>query len=384
MPNALDHAKLVGDMSLEDRPFDALDSLILTQIVYMPMEGWLDKGERCTLAQAWSLLRKHCDFETLDVFQQKRYLLTEACAGLARYKHWVVWNYVNQIDAQREMQFCAATFDLPCGISHISFRGTDLTIAGWKEDLNLSFMTVPAQLEAMRYITCTAQNSPNRLILGGHSKGGNLSVYAGACAPPQVQERISKIYSFDGPGLDAQTLRSEGYQRIRDRIESYIPQSSVVGMLLHYHPIYTVVKATALGILQHDAMTWQIKNGEFVILNDLDMSGKITDEALHAWLSGIKMDERKLLVETLYSIVGAAQSELVTDLVDDWRDNAAKMLEAIREIDPDVKKKVRTMIRSLFSTGASEVIRAILPHIAGLGKVERAGDVRDDEIVDGK
>ncbi|NLO85179.1 MAG: DUF2974 domain-containing protein [Clostridiales bacterium] len=377
MPTILDHAELVGNVSLTRRPFDALDSLILTQIVYMPMEGWMDHGERCTIAQAWTGLRKHCDYETLDVFQKKRYRLTEACAGLSRYAQWIVGDYVNQIDAQREMQFCAATFDLLNGTSHISFRGTDLTIAGWKEDLNLSFMIVPAQLEAVRYVERAAM-SGHQLMLGGHSKGGNLAVYASATVSVDVQEQIAQVYSFDGPGLDEETLGSDGYHRVTDRIESYIPQSSVVGMLLYYHPVYTVVRASALGILQHDAMTWQIEDGKFDTLDDLDMSGKITDEALHAWLGGIKMDERKLLVDTLYDVVGAAQSELVTDLVEDWLDSASKMLEAIRGIDPEVKRKVRKMIRSLFSTGASEVVRMILPGIAEIGRTEKTVPADDE------
>lgn len=139
-------------------------------------------------------------------------------------------------------------------------------------------------------------------------------------------------------------------------------------MLLHYHPVYTVVKSTALGILQHDAMTWQIEDGAFVTQNGLDMSGKITDEAIHAWLQGMDMERRRLLVDTLYQVVDAAQAELVTDLADDWRESAARILEAIRELDPKVKRDVRRMIHSLFSSGASEVVRQVLPNLAELAK----------------
>lgn len=368
MPNVQDHAIAVGAQSLNERPFDALDSLILTQLVYMPMEGKLDNGERCTVSEAWAFLKDNCDYNALDQFQQKRYRLTEVCAGLARYRGWSMHDYINHIDMEREVQFCACTYDLPDGTSYISFRGTDLSIAGWKEDLNMSFMTVPAQLEAVAYVESAAQSLNGELLLGGHSKGGNLAVYAGARVNDFSQGRIRRVYSFDGPGLDEQTLADEGYLRISERIESYIPQSSVVGMLLHYHPVYTVVKANSIGILQHDAMTWQVSNNDFVKLHDLDMGGKITDEAIHAWLAGMDMDDRQLLVNTLYQVVDAAQAELVTDLVEDWRDSAAKILEAIRELSPEIKKNVIRMIRTLFSTGASEVVRMVLPHAAALGK----------------
>lgn len=368
MANIQDHVRRTGGLPLGEKPFDALDGLILTQLVYMPMEGLMDdEAARPTVAQAWAFLKEHVDYEALDVFQQKRYRLFESCAGLERYAGWRMRDYVNEIDAQKEMQFCACTWELPDGRRYVAFRGTDLTIAGWKEDLNMSFMTVPSQQKAAAYVERAARKA-GALMLGGHSKGGNLAVYAGACAAEAAQRRIDRVYSFDGPGVDESTLHSEGYGRISPRIESYIPQSSVVGMLLHYHPVYTVVKSTALGILQHDAMTWQIEDGAFVTQNGLDMSGKITDEAIHAWLQGMDMERRRLLVDTLYQVVDAAQAELVTDLADDWRESAARILEAIRELDPKVKRDVRRMIHSLFSSGASEVVRQVLPNLAELAK----------------
>ena len=110
-------------------------------------------------------------------------------------------------------------------------------------------------------------------------------------------------------------------------------------------------------------MTWQVKDGDFVRLEGVDMTGKITDEATHAWLATMDMDERRLLVDTLYQVVDAAQGELVTDLITDWRDSAARMLDAIRDLDSGVKQSVRKMLRSLFSTGADEVVRIIVQNI---------------------
>lgn len=365
MPNIQDHAMAAGAQTLLERPFDALDGLILTQLVYMPMEGFMDGDERPTVAQAWAFLRDHVDVETLDQFQQKRYRLFEVCSRLTRYRDWTMRDYVNLIDTQREMQFCACTWELPDGMSFVAFRGTDLTIAGWKEDLNMSFMTVPSQVEAAAYVERAAARGA-QLCVAGHSKGGNLAVYAGSRAAEDTQARIQRVYSFDGPGLDEETLKSEGYRRVSGRIESYIPQSSVVGMLLHYHPVYTVVKSTALGILQHDAMTWQVEDGAFVTMAGLDMGGKITDEAIHTWLQGMDMERRRLLVDTLYQVVDAAQAELVTDLMEDWRESAARILEAIHGLDPNVRRDVRKMIRSLFSSGASEVVRQTLKHLADI------------------
>lgn len=374
MPNIQDHAISVGGLTLEERPFDELDALILTQIVYMPMEGFLDAGGRATIEDLWDFLQAEYPNSFTDPFQRKRYALTEACAGQPRYQNLQLHDYVNIIDTEREMQFAVCSVDLPSGYTVISFRGTDLSIVGWKEDLNMSFMTVPSQREAVEYVERIASQNGRGLYLSGHSKGGNLAVYAGANAGGDTRDRIRRVYCFDGPGMDEETLESLGYELVRDRIESYIPQSSVVGMLLNYHPVYTVVRSRSLGVLQHDAMTWQVEDGAFVTLKDIDLSGKLTDEAIHVWLKGMNMDDRRLLVDTLYQVVGGAQTETVSGLVKDWHESAVRMLEALRELPPKTRKSVRRMLGSLFSTGAAEAIRMILP-----GSLSRQDADREEE-----
>lgn len=368
MPNIQDHAMQVGTLDLSERAFDALDALVLTQLVYLPMEGHLPHGAVSTIEQGWNDLRDHVDPSSFDRFQKKRWKLFEVCAGLERYRHWEMCDYVNEIDVEREMQFCACTYRLPGGLSVIAYRGTDLTVVGWKEDLNMSFMTVPSQYEAAEYIRRAASRTGDALLLCGHSKGGNLSVYAAATTDPSTRERIRRVYTFDGPGVDDGTIFSRGYELVSARIESYLPESAVVGMLLSYHPVYTVVEAATLGILQHDVMTWQVRDGAFVTLAGVDATGRITDETMHAWLAAMDMDERRLLVDTLYQVVDASQAELVTDLATDWFDSAGRMLEAIRGLDPKVKKNVLRLLKTLFSTGASEVVKLVIGELMKLKK----------------
>lgn len=370
MPNVQDHAVAVGSLLLTDRPFDALDALIVSQWVYMPLEGFFAGDEQRSLSEAWQHVCAHVPYGGLDMFQKKRYRLMEACVGLPRYAAWKLSGYVDIIDDEREMQFCACTYHLPNGVRCIAFRGTDLHIVGWKEDLNMSFTTVPSQVEAMRYVERTAAQSPGELLVCGHSKGGNLAVYAGIHAAEGVQQRISRLYSYDGPGLDEASMHSEGHIRMAGRIESYLPQSSVVGMLLHYHPVYTVVKAQSLGILQHDAMTWQVVDGDFVRMAGVDLTGKLTDETVHAWLAEMDTEHRRLLVDTLYTVVDAAQADLITDLAADWKESALRILEAVHDLSPETKRSVGKMLRSLFSTGADEVLRIVT---AGFRNRDEAG-----------
>jgi len=345
------------------------------------MEGFLDGGQETTLAELWSYLRvAYPEGFPKDSFQRKRYALTEACAGQPRYSSWVLHHYINRVIPVQETQFAACCFDLPGDMVAVVFRGTDWSLAGWKEDFNMCYMTVPAQRSAVEYVKRIVRLSGRALVLCGHSKGGNLAVYAAASVDDAIQDHIRHIYNFDGPGVDEKTLHSPGYNLVRDRIQSYMPQSSVVGLMLHHHPVYTVVRSKSLGILQHDAMNWQVKDGSLVVMDGLDLAGRVTDETIHAWLADIDFDSRKLLVDTLYQVVAAAQVDTLSGLVEDWRDSAVKMLETLREMDPLVRKNVRHMLARLFSTGAAQVIRSILPQsllrpgTSGSGTTSRLAD----------
>jgi len=363
MPNIQDHAISIGAQPFEMRPFDEIDSLILTQIVYMPMEGALGQGESTTIANLWRFLRETYPGGFEDPFQQKRYMLTEACANQPRYQDLVIHSHCHQIDPGREMQFGVCAFNLPGNQTYIAFQGTDWSLVGWKEDLNMSFMTVPSQLEAVAYTERIAAETGNILLIGGHSKGGNLAVYAGARVNGATRDQIQRIYCFDGPGVDEKTLNSQAYGLISERIQSYLPQSCVVGVLLNYHPIYTVVLSDSRGILQHDAMTWQVENGAFLTLPDLDFGGKLADEAINLWLKSMDTETRRTLVQTLHQILETSQGESLDGLILHWYESALRILDAVRDLDTDTRKNMRYLFSSLFGASAISALRNLLPGI---------------------
>ncbi|NLI20612.1 MAG: DUF2974 domain-containing protein [Clostridiales bacterium] len=361
MPNLQHYVLELGHESFEDRTFGEADSLALTQIVYMPMEGHADGGEATTVGNLWAFLRERYPEGFGDPFQHKRYHLTEACAQAGRFFALPVLDYVNHVDARKETQFCACTFALPGGARYVAFRGTDLTLAGWKEDLNMSFMRVPAQARAVAYLKRAAEAFDGPLLLGGHSKGGHLSLYAAAHAPRAVQARIRSVYSFDGQGVDEQTLRSPGYARISGRVESFIPQSSVVGMLLCYHPTYHVVRSSALGLWQHDALTWQIRDARFERLEGLDLGTRLTDEALRQWIDGLSLSERRMLTDTVFRLIAAVDPETVDPLVQNLPGSTVKLIAAFRKLEPEARSELRRLLGELFASGANEAARMLLP-----------------------
>ncbi len=359
MPTLLEHVREQGQIPFAERPFDALDSLALTQIVYMPMEGLADGGAAATVAQLWAHLTAAYPNAFSDPFQRKRYHFTGACAQAARYAGLAVTGFVNHVDAAQETQFCAATFHLPDGARYVAYRGTDLTLAGWKEDLNMSFQPVPAQAEATAYMDTACGGGP--LLAGGHSKGGHLALYAAAHAAPQTQASLARVYSFDGPGVDEATLTGDSYARVSPLVESYIPQSSVVGMLLCYHPVFTVVRSSAIGLLQHDALTWQVHGGAFETVEGLDLGTRVTDEALRQWIDRLTADDRRFLSDTVFRIISTLDGETVDPLVQNLPGSTVKLFSAFRRLEPDTRARARRILGELFTSGASETVRLLLP-----------------------
>lgn len=361
MPNLADDVRATGHETLADRPFSATDSLALTQIIYMPMETLADGGHTTTVSALWTHLATHNPDGFADPFQQKRYHFTEVCAASARYQALRIADYGNHVDPRQETQFCAATFWLPDGQRYVAFRGTDLTLVGWKEDLNMSYMAVPAQREAVAYVRKAAEAFDGPLLLGGHSKGGHLALYAAAHQSPEVQARIRCVYSFDGPGVDEATLLGEGYGRISTAVESYLPQSSVVGMLLCYHPVFHVVRSTGIGLWQHDAFTWQVRDGAFLLLEELDLAARVADEALRQWIDRLTQEDRQFLTETVFRMIAALDTETIDPIVQDFALSTLKMFGAYRRLEPETRDKARRLLGELFSSGASEAVRQLLP-----------------------
>ena len=221
-------------------------------------------------------------------------------------------------------------------------------------------------------------------MMGGHSKGGHLALFAAASQSDAVRPRISRVYSFDGPGVDQQMLECEGYLDIRERVESYIPQSSVVGMLLCYHPVYRVVRSNTLGLLQHDALTWQVRDGAFETLAGLDLGTRLTDEALRLWIDNLTLDDRHLLTDAVFRIISSIDPETIDPLVQDPAGSSIRMLSAFRRLEPETRVRVRKMLGDLFASGANEAVRMLLPgafrHIAELPLPLLRGATKNDGL----
>lgn len=299
---------------MEKVPFCPVDALILSALSYVhfgaliPTEGSVPLGKAARVylsTPAEQRGRYRCEDDLK---------LLKALESAPRFSSLALRGYEDQFIPQEETQFGAVAVSLPDGSSFLAFRGTDATLVGWKEDFNMSFMdTVPAQRTAADYARRFADAFPGPLRLGGHSKGGNLSIFAAVSLPARLRDRIWGIYSFDGPGFTQYLLSQPGYQELLTRIFTFVPQSSVVGMLLERKEPYTVVRSSRVGVFQHDPYAWEVLGGGFVEVEEVTPGSRAADRALTAWLSELTVPQREQVVDTVYGLLSSGDAKLLEE-----------------------------------------------------------------------
>ena len=360
MENLLDYVNRAGAAGFDELPLTEVDLACFTQLVYLPYDLAFESMPRPSLAQAAQAMADVEGGKIYNVFLRKRLELMRAMALLPRYRDLMLWRFIKDIDPESEKQFCVFTILLPDGTAVICYEGTDTSLVGWKEDFNMSFESpVPSQKAAEDYLCGIAQDFPQApLILTGHSKGGNLSVWAAAFAKPDVQRRILGVYTFDGPGLMEEDADTPGYAAVTDRIHAYLPQKSLVGVLMRQHVPSMVIKSGGFSLLQHDLFTWEVEpeGNSFIRMPELSRTARLRDEALDSWLRGLSMENRECFCDAIYKVLSADEShETLLDLVRVDLDSAIRALRALRDIDPMIRKMIRRAIFELF-TGSVEII----------------------------
>ncbi len=361
MSNMLDYVAWRGDLTFLQAPFCAIDNIIFTQLVHLKLEKVPKAAESIPLFAVIDALSGDVPQKSGDSLEAQRYELAQALLGSARFRDVTVRFFEQNLDEAAEKQFAAVAFELCDGTAFIAFRGTDATLVGWKEDFNMSFESpVPSQIDAVSYLNRAAERLPGFLRVGGHSKGGNLALYAGAHCAPQVRVRILKVYSDDGPGLDDATLAAVGYHALSGRIESYIPESSVIGMLMGYHDRYTVVQSSGMGIFQHNPFLWQVRGPSFLTRAGVNRSSRFTDSTIHAWLNACTYEERRVFIDTLYQLLRSTNAETFGDLTRHWGETAAGILGAMRHVPPETRRVLLQVLAALGSAGAAN-LRLLVP-----------------------
>lgn len=340
MANLLDYLVWRGDLSFRAAPFCDVDNLILcalSYIGYTDAAAW-DSGESLPLSQAaqWfesqsverQHIRSHLDPELLRL-----------AGSSARFGSVRLCRFFEKFRPEEELQFCAMTFLLDDETAFVAYRGTDSTLVGWKEDFNMSFKPlVPAQAEAAAYLNSLEALPQKRLLVGGHSKGGNLAIYASASCSAQMQSRIAAVYSNDGPGFVPEFLQTPQYLAIRDRILLLVPQSSIIGRMLKLDAKCRVVHSMESGLDQHDPYTWELSGPDFVSEEQVDAASLVIDRTLKGWLELMTPEEREEFVNQMYLAFRSTNVSTLREFSEEKARNSALLFRALREAPQSTRR----------------------------------------------
>ncbi len=358
MANMMDYIAWRGDLSLDVSPWCGVDSLIMASFSYNVLSCEEAAGDEGMILHEMAPLLDLPQRTGNVYFEQWRTLLY-TMAETPRFQNMRVHHYVDIVDAERSMQFSAYAADMDDGSTFVAFRGTDSTLVGWREDFDMSYESpVPAQTSALKYLEGIAERSHGKIRIAGHSKGGNLAAYAAAHASPEVQARIDSVYSFDGPGLDDETMTSEGYAKILPMMHSVIPQASVVGLLMNYHANYTVVKSQSVSLWQHDAFKWQVLGTEFVP-GERTGASVVMDETLHEWLKACTPEDRKEFVEALFDVLGSTDANTLAELSGEKIKSAAMIIAGVRAMKPEMRKMFLQLVGMFLSMTATNTVEML-------------------------
>ena len=346
MGTILDYLGWRLDVPLRVSPFNPVDNLVLSVFSYLPLDGC----EGRTIAE---IAPQVCAREQGAPYRELVRLM-----GLGvRFGAMRVIRFRDLFSEEEEKQFAAVAVTLGDGTCFVAFRGTDATLVGWKEDFNMGFAdVVPAQRESVDFLSAVAGEVDGALRVGGHSKGGNLAVYAALFCDCEVRRRIREVYNNDGPGLTARMQECPGYLEIEPRIHTYLPQSSIIGMLMEHGESYQVVRSEGFGIMQHDPFTWQAARDDFVKEGGLRAGSLYVDKTIKQWVSSVSPEDRKAFIDAVYRILSATGAKSINELFGGWRRNLAAILTETAGFDPETRRLLRRVVGLLFASRAKNLV----------------------------
>lgn len=344
MINFVDYIKYTSEpLSLEN--FTDVDALVLSQLAYMKFDKIKD-------GTSFAEMKDQLDdlVSGTRVAVKNRMMLGYLIQN-PRFSSIRVTRYVNEFNWLAVKQLSAVTFAIDKRFVYVAFRGTDGTIVGWEEDLNMAFMEeVPAQAQAAEYLAEVAKKHwLSQIIVGGHSKGGNLSVYAAMKQKPRTLKRIQRVYNFDGPEFKQDICDLPEYKALQPKVIKIVPESSIIGMLLERTDHFQIVKAEGALFFQHDLYNWTIdeNTGDFIRLKELSKASKNIKSSLYDWLNKFTNDERQIIIDNLFDILNATECTTFNEFIENWKKNSAKLKAQYENTDEPTRELLKKSLVTL-------------------------------------
>lgn len=362
MANILDYLDWRGDLTFDQSPFNEVDNLLLSQLVYVDLEGIVpgpESREKIQIAEVSRIFFATHDeqkiLEKVSMTKTAMYVLKKM-AESERYKDAMLGGYVNDISIEEQSQFAVVCVYLGDRSLFVAFSGTDDTIVGWRENFNMGYLlATPGQRKAVDYLNSMVGIGQWRVRVGGHSKGGNLAVYASVHCRPIIRHKIISVYSNDGPGFSREMVDSEDYQEMIPKIHTIIPESSIVGLLLEHEEEVQVVKSSNTGAGQHDAMSWEVLGTHFVYADKVAERSLFIDETMKTWLLELDACQREEIVSAVFEMLEELNIHTVDDFTHLKFNDLQEANKFRKNLPAGTQELLNHAMKLLFKTGKNAV-----------------------------
>ena len=344
MANINDYLVWRGDLKIDEKfKMNEVDNMILARFSYLLFDK-IEMNEEETIESISEKMKKFKNEEFN--YNGDKELITNLGKS-ERYKEMIVTDYIKNNNRQVERQFSAITIHISDDEIYISFEGTDGSIAGWKEDFNLSFMdNIPSQIAGLDYLKMVAQKYPNKKIrMGGHSKGGNIAIYSAINVSEDIQKRIISVVNYDGPGFDIEKIKQNQNKEIIKKIKTYIPQNSVIGRIMEHEEKYEVALSTEKGIYQHDIYSWQVKRNNIIKLEKTTYESDRVNKTIKDWLKSTTLEQRKIFFDGVFEILFSTNATTIDEFLGSWIKNTPKLIETYRNLSEEDRKTITSMLK---------------------------------------
>ena len=348
MANINDYLLWRGDLKIsKEFEFNEIDSMILARFSYLIFNK-IHMNEKETVE---SIASKMKDFDNDEFRYNGDKELITYLEKSNRFKDMVITDYIEKNNKNVEKQFGAISIHISNNEMYISYLGTDSTIYGWKEDFNMSFMeNVPCQISGKDYLEKVASKYPLKKIrIGGHSKGGNVAIYSAIASSEEVKKRIIKVYNYDGPGFSKSIIEKYGKNSLISKIETYLPQDSIIGRILYHKEKMSVVLSMQKGILQHDIFSWQVLKDDMIRLDKNTDNSENIDKTITEWFEATTNEQRKAFVDGIFDLFYSTEANTFGEMSKHLSTNLPIVMKKYREYSKEEKETMSDMLKKAVS-----------------------------------
>lgn len=363
MKNVIDYINTYGDRSFEDMPWNEVDSVAMALFSYFRWDGVIpditEEAEAISLSEMYSRIVPAHVYEDQKTMAEDHAKLIDAMVKSVRFKNMSCNYYSERTCEAEETQFAAFTCFPEGELPIVIFRGTDGTLVGWKEDFNMAFSKpISGHYLSSIYFNNVAGLVKKDIRIAGHSKGGNLAIFAAMSAPTGIRERVREIYAFDSPGFRPELRQLYGYDNIAGRIRKFMPKSSLVGVLLENSNDYTSVNSNAIGgVFQHNPYTWEIDGMFIKTVDNIKRSSKYINKSMNQWIMQLNEEQFHMFVDTLFEVAGASGAKTVADIDDNKVNWIAAAARVTQKLDKEQRSNILIILKELATAFQPDIRR---------------------------